>query len=115
MSRARPSWPGMWGMFRQRADTCRSRSESGSNEEVADQLCEAVKAYGLPFMKKAADLRDLVETMQTVRFGMAEQLSYRIPVGLWLLSDAEKAKEFIATKLSEIGARGDPAALRNGP
>lgn len=87
-------------------------SDSGSNEEVADRLCEAVNAHGLPFMKKAADLRILVEAMQTTRLGMPEQLNYRIPVGLWLLADAEKAKAFIAAKLSEIGARADPAALR---
>jgi len=71
-----------------------------------------VKVYGLPFMKKSADLRSLVETMQTVRFGMAEQLNYRIPAGLWLLADAKNAEAFIAAKLSEIGTRGDPAALR---
>ena len=87
-------------------------AESVSNEEVADQLCEAIKAHGLPFMKKAADLRALVEAMQTLRFGMAEQLSYRIPVGLWLLADTEKAKAFVAAILTEIGMRSDPAALR---
>jgi hypothetical protein len=87
-------------------------SESGSNEEVADGLCDAVKAHGLPFMKKMVDLRNLVETMQTTRLGMPEQLNYRIPVGLWLLNEADKAKAFVAAKLSEIGTRSDPAALR---
>jgi hypothetical protein len=87
-------------------------SNSGSSEEVADLLCEAVKVHGLPFMTKAADLRCLVDTMQTVRFGMIEQLNYRIPVGLWLLADAVRANAFITAKLSEIGTRGDPAARR---
>lgn len=87
-------------------------SESASNDEVADRLCGAVKVHGLPFMKKMVDLRSLVETMQTTRLGMPEQLNYRIPVGLWLLQEAEKAKAFVAAKLSEIGTRTDPAALR---
>jgi hypothetical protein len=79
-------------------------SDSGPNEEVADRLCEAVNMHGLPFMKKAADLRTLVEAMQTTRLETPEQLNYRIPVGLWLLANAEEAKAFIATRLSEIGA-----------
>jgi len=87
-------------------------SEGGSNDNVADGLCEAVKVNGLPFMKKMVDLRSLVETMQTTRLGIPEQLNYRIPVGLWLLGDADKAKAFIAAKLAEIGTRADPAALR---
>jgi hypothetical protein len=86
--------------------------DSGPNEEIADRLCEAVKVHGLPFMEKASDLRTLVEMMQTVRFGMTEQLNYRIPVGFWLLADIEKAKIFIAAKVSEISSREDPAALR---
>jgi hypothetical protein len=87
-------------------------TDSIENEEIADQLCKTVSKYGLPFMKKTADLRALVEVMQTLRFGMAEQLSYRLPVGFCLLAETERAKAFIAAKLSEIGTRADPAALR---
>jgi hypothetical protein len=87
-------------------------SDSGSNEDVADGLCDAVKVYGLPFMRRMVDLRSLVEEMQTTRLGMPEQLNYRIPVGIWLLDEADQAKAFVAARLSEIGARADPAALR---
>jgi hypothetical protein len=87
-------------------------SEAGPNEEIADQLYEAIEAHGLPFMKRVADLRRLVESMQTARFGISEQLNYRIPVGLWLLADVREAKAFIAAKLSEVGTRGDLAAQR---
>jgi len=87
-------------------------AESASNEEVADRLCESIKMYGLPFMKKIADLRTMIKKMQTLRFGMAEQLHYRIPIGLWLLNEIEEAETAIATRLHTIGERSDPAALR---
>jgi hypothetical protein len=85
---------------------------SGSNEDAADGLCNAVKVHGLPFMKRMIDLRNLVETMQTTRLGMPDQLNYRIPVGMWLLGESGNAKAFVAAKLSEIGIRADLAALR---
>lgn len=87
-------------------------SQSSLNEEVAERLCEAVKAYGLPFMNSAANLRDLVGKMQTMRFGITDQLAERIPVGLWLLGETEQAAAFVEAKLATIGARSDPAALR---
>jgi len=87
-------------------------SGSTSNEEAADQLCASVKKFGLPFMTKAADLQALAEMMETLRFGMADQLRYRLPVALWLLGNTAQAEAFIGLRLSEIGTRNDPAALR---
>ena len=86
--------------------------EANANEDIADQLCQMVNAHGLPFMKRAADIKILVDTMETLRFGIPEQLKYRIPVGYWLLGSGVKAKAFMATKLAEIGARTDQAAIR---
>lgn len=50
--------------------------------------------------------------MQGVRFGMPEQLAYRIPVALCLLDDAAQVSTYLRNKLNEIGARTDPAAVR---
>jgi len=87
-------------------------SQSSLNQEVGERLCEAVKAYGLPFMKSAANLRDLVSKMQTMKFGITDQLAEGIPVGLWLLGDAKQAAVFLEAKPATIDARSDPAALR---
>ena len=84
---------------------------SPSNEAVADQLCAAVATYGVPFMKKAADLRSLVETMQEARFASTEQLSYRLPIGFWLLGLTEKAKASVSARLADISTRSDPAGV----
>ena len=63
-------------------------------------------------MKRVSDLGALVEAMQTLRFGIADQLSYRIPVGLWLLGDTEQASAFLASKVADCFNRSDPAAER---
>jgi hypothetical protein len=87
-------------------------TEDTAVEEIANQLSDAVKTYGIPFMKKLTDLTALVEAMQTARFGMPFVIDYRIPAGLLLLGNRGKAKAFVAAKLNEIGTRNDPAALR---
>lgn len=79
---------------------------------VADQLCADVKTHGLAFAHRVTSLAALVNEMQTARFSMPEQMSYRIPVGQLLLGEHKKAATFTQKKLGEIGARIDPAALR---
>lgn len=80
--------------------------------DVARQLCHAVEMHGLPFQREVANLASLVDAMQTARFGIPFVTEYRIPVGLLLLGDYSQAKGFLVAKLSEIGRRGDPAAIR---
>jgi hypothetical protein len=84
----------------------------GGVEDIARQLCDAVRMHGLSFIKKMTNLATLVDAMQTVRFGIPFVTEYRIPVGLLLLGDHSKAKGFLTSKLAEIGTRGDPAAVR---
>jgi len=86
-------------------------TEDSAVESIADQLCEAVKIYGLPFIKKNADLAILVESMKAARFAIPFVVEYRIPVGLFLLGDYAGVKKFLDPKITEIGARNDPAAL----
>ena len=85
--------------------------EGGAVEPVADELCETVATYGMPFINTNANLPTLVESMRTVRFGIPFVLEYRIPVGLFLLDDYARVKEFLGSKLAEIRSRNDPAAL----
>lgn len=83
-----------------------------SIDAIVNEMRDAVKDFGLPFMQKASNLSDLVELMRTVRFGIPFVIEYRIPVGLLLLGKKIEAKEIIDKKMSEITSKHDPASLR---
>ncbi|SRR5258706_7079580 len=87
-------------------------TEDDRIETLADELREAVKAHGLPFITKAANLAALVHEMQAGRIGIQFMLDYRIPAGLFLLGDRAKAQAFLAARLAETSSRNDPAAIR---
>jgi len=87
-------------------------SKSGGHDQVAARLVQAIQDYGLPFIRRATELHSLVELMQSPGFGIAEQLSYRIPAALLILGERVKARDFVEIKLRELESRSDPAALR---
>jgi len=87
-------------------------SQKADFSQVAVEMASDIEVYGLQFAKAHSDLSALVEAMQIARFGVPEQLSYRIPVALCLLGQTEKAARFVSGKLVEIGNRTDPAAQR---
>jgi RHS repeat-associated protein len=86
--------------------------QSGGHDQVAARLVQAIQDYGLPFIRRATELHSLVELMQSPGFGIAEQLSYRIPAALLILGERVKARDFVEIKLRELESRSDPAALR---
>lgn len=86
--------------------------EEASIEAVGDKLCETVKTYGMPFIKKLSDLASLVEAMANARFRINEIVVERIPVGLWLLGDKDGVELFLADQLMQINNRNDPAAIK---
>jgi len=77
-----------------------------------DELCAAVTTYGLKFAHQVKDLAALVQTMETVQFGMPEQTMYRIPAGYLLLGEHIKAIAYVHDATVSIGSRRDPAAQR---
>jgi len=78
----------------------------------ADQLVEAVRTYGLPFIHFNVPLHALVETMQSTRFAIQVVAVYRIPVALHLLGRNGEADSFVNNELVKLGPRTDPAAER---
>jgi hypothetical protein len=81
-------------------------------ENLVRQVTEAITRHGLPFAKKAIDLNVLVDLMLTARFGIPFITEYRIPVGFFLLGNSASAKDFLSNRVTEIGNRGDPAAIK---
>lgn len=78
---------------------------------MATEMASDISSYGLGFARKHVDLFALVETIQVARFGMPEQLAFRIPVAFCLLGEVEQASQYLLNKLNEIGARTDPATV----
>ena len=81
-------------------------------ENAITDMGHELRTHGLSFIRRNADLKALVETMQTARFGIPSVTEYRIPAGLLLLGDHSRAAAYLNAKLDEIGARKDPAAIR---
>lgn len=86
--------------------------EGTSPDRLADQLVDAVKTYGLPFIHSNVPLPTLLETMRSARFGSPFSRDYGIPVALYLLDRNSEAEAFLSDELAKIGARTDPAAQR---
>jgi len=89
-----------------------SFSKEGSNEAVAKELVEAVREYGVPFIRRNVDLPALIKSMQTDHIGISFMTDYRVPAAYFLLGQIDKASEIFKTRLSEMENRHDPAALR---
>jgi hypothetical protein len=87
-------------------------AEAASINEPANQLADAVKTYGLPFINSNASLPTLLETMRSPRFAIQLAAVYRIPVALRLLGRCAEANGFLNDELAKLGARTDPAAQR---
>lgn len=83
------------------------------NNQISDQLAEAINRHALTFMKKIINLDALVQAMQeNPPLGMVEQLQYRLPIALWLLGDTQHAKNSLGRSIAKMEPRSDPAATR---
>jgi hypothetical protein len=77
-------------------------------EDMADQLLDSVKMYGLPFITANIPLPSLLETMR--RLGEPQVRVYQVPVALHLLGKCAEAGTFVEEELANLGPRTDPAA-----
>jgi hypothetical protein len=77
-----------------------------------DQLVDAVRVYGLPFIHSNVSLVTLLETMRSKRFAIQFVAVYRIPVALYLLGKSAEADAFLDDELAKLGTEADPAAER---
>jgi hypothetical protein len=81
-------------------------------DSLADQLVDAVKTYGLPFIRSNVPLPTLLETMHSTRFGNPWNREYGIPVALYLLGRNSEADAFLSEELIKVGSGTDPASQR---
>ena len=77
-------------------------------DSLADQLVDAVKTYGLPFIRSNVPLPTLLETMHSTRFGNPWNREYGIPVALYLLGRNSEADAFLSEELIKVGSGTDP-------
>jgi hypothetical protein len=77
-------------------------------EDTVDQLVDAVRTYGLPFITSNIPLSSILETIR--RLGQPEAKVYRIPVALHLLGKCSEADAFVDEDLTKLGPRSDLAA-----
>jgi hypothetical protein len=81
-------------------------------DKTVDQLAEAVRNFGLPFIDANVPLPSLLETMRSGRFGIQFVAAYRIPAALHLLGRDREAEAFLDSELTKLNAAHDPAAER---
>ena len=84
----------------------------GDVQQSVERLCSMVQNHGLPFCRDNVELLKLVSSMLSTRFGVPEQLNYRIPVACFLAGERLMAMSALDARLDDIGSRADPAALR---
>ena len=77
---------------------------------TASELVQAVQQFGLPFMRANADLQQLLNTMMHSRFGIPDQLVYRIPVALMMLGQTKSAEAEVDKELARLADADYPAA-----
>jgi hypothetical protein len=82
-------------------------TETEPVDELADQLVEAVKVYGLPFVRSNEPLPALLHTMRSTRFASPENTVYGIPVALHLLGRNSEADAFLNDELAKLGSQTD--------
>jgi len=85
-------------------------TETTPADELADQLVEAVKVYGLPFIRSNEPLPALLHTMCSTRFASPFNTVYGIPVALHLLGKNSEADAFLNDELAKLGSQTNPGA-----
>lgn len=81
-------------------------------EEPADQLVEAVRLYGLPFIYSNVPLPALLKTMQPGRFCGRSEAAFRVPVTLHLLGQYAEADAYLSREIARVGDAADPWSER---
>lgn len=87
-------------------------SNGGPIDGTVDELVEAVRMYGLPFIHSNASLSSLLGTMRGGRFTIPDVVIYRIPVALYIMGSNAEADVYMEEQLVNLGPRTDEAADR---
>jgi hypothetical protein len=78
--------------------------EPGADDvATAQQMAASIEEYGKPFMLANSTLEALIETMANPRYVYEHQVTYRMPVALYLLGRTDEAREFLQSHLRELG------------
>lgn len=83
---------------------------SGTNEvEVSAAVVRAVREFGLPFIRKTADLGSLASRLAEA-YPKDQQAAYRWPTALWVAGQRDAAAHAVAAVQTAVVGRTDPAA-----
>lgn len=74
------------------------------------RMVEAIRVYGVPFMKSNATLEAILSDLERLRFTSKDAAVYRLPVAYLLSGKTELAVECAKTQMTELGSRNDVAA-----
>jgi hypothetical protein len=78
---------------------------------AADQMVDAIRTYGMPFLYENATLDKLTKRIGSERRERSPE-SYRLPVAYLLTGKYAQAAEALTRDLRSLGDRRDPAATR---
>ncbi len=81
-------------------------------DRQVERMIDTVAAHAIPFLKSHASLEGLISAMRSGRFGIPDEVVYRLPVALALDARDGEAAEQLRASLAELGHRDDPAARR---
>lgn len=84
--------------------------EGESVRDLATEMAETIGTYGIAFMNEHTALPAIVRAMETGRFGYPHQTATRLPVGLLMLGQLDRAEQAVASYCDGLGDRQDPAA-----
>lgn len=84
--------------------------ERESVRDLATEMAETIGTCGVAFMNEHATLPAIVRSMETGLFGYPHQTATRLPVGLLMLGQLDRAEQAVASYCDGLGDRQDPAA-----
>lgn len=85
--------------------------ENGTdNRAQVEQMLEAIRKWGYPFMAANSSLHKLIETMLHSGFGHPHALAYAIPAAYHLIGEKQLAKEYVNGQMNALTSRDDMAA-----
>lgn len=80
-------------------------------EKGIEDLMDAVRLFGLPFITEFSSLSRLVDGLQSSKLADADSKRLRLPVALILVGEHEKAASLLNRYLAEMGERSDDLAI----
>lgn len=81
-------------------------------ESTATSIVRGVADFGIPFIERNRELRELVRSLKGDSAMATIQKMFRIPAGLSLLGESALLEDYLTTQIRAIEGRTDPVAVR---